>query len=264
MAEPIGIFDSGVGGLSIAKAIRQKLPAEDLLYIADQQFSPYGEQPQAVIAERCNGIVRRFIEQGCKAVVVACNTATVNTIRELRQRYDIPLIGVEPGIKPAARNSRTGTIGVLATRQTLASESFLQLSLRFSGQVNIESQACPDFVRLVEKNDLNSSNARTAARYYIEPLLKKGADHIVLGCTHYSFLSDAINSAVQDRAIIVDTAIPVAAEVARRLSEQALLQNNNRQGNFRFWSSDPNKNRSHCVSQLMGYPVAVSPIPDLK
>ena len=264
MDKPIGIFDSGVGGLSIAKAIQQKLPSENLLYIADQKFSPYGEQLQPMIAERCNKIVNYLVKQDCKAVVVACNTATVNTIQQLRQHHSIPIIGVEPGIKPAAESSRSGTIGVLATRQTLASNSFQQLTKCFSEHVKIETQACPDFVELVENNDLNSPKAKATSRKYLEPLLERNADHIVLGCTHYSFLSETIEMVLPRRAVIIDTAVPVAAELERRLHDQAKLQTDTRRGSFRFWSSNLNEDTSHIISELMGYKITASPIPDLK
>lgn len=135
--QPIGIFDSGVGGLSIADGIRQLLPAEDMLYIADQEFAPYGNKSKQHIDERCSQLTRHLYHQGCKAVVVACNTATVNSIAQLREQFAIPIIGVEPGIKPAAKNSVTCVVGVLATQQTLNSESFKALLNRVAGSVQV-------------------------------------------------------------------------------------------------------------------------------
>lgn len=153
-----------------------------------------------MIEKRSEYIVDFLYKRGCKAIVVACNTATVNSIDKLRKKFNIPIVGVEPGIKPAALQSNTGVIGVLATEQTINSSSFQALKNRFSHQVKIEVQACPKLVDLVENSNLNSEKSIKVVNDYILPLLSKGADHIVLGCTHYSFLTPVIEQVVKGKA----------------------------------------------------------------
>ncbi|WP_290702791.1 glutamate racemase [Amphritea sp.] len=263
MERPIGIFDSGVGGISIARAIRAELPSENLIYVADQAFSPYGSQSQDVIEDRAETVSQFLSNQNCKAIVVACNTATVNSIEILRSKFKIPVIGVEPGIKPAVMQSKAGIIGVLATEQTLNSRSFQQLQARFSDQAKIVVQACPRFVELVEEGDLNSPETFKVVERYVMPLLDKGADQIVLGCTHYPFLKPVIEYVLQDRADIIDTALPVAAQVKRKLSELNLLNPQDDPGSFNVWSSNTSDNISGSVSLLLGHEVTVSIIPHL-
>lgn len=263
MERPIGIFDSGVGGISIARAIRAALPSENLIYVADQAFSPYGSQSKEVIEERAETVSRFLSNLDCKAIVVACNTATLHSIDILRSKFQIPVIGVEPGIKPAVMQSEAGVIGVLATEQTLNSASFLQLKERFSDQAKIVVQACPRFVELVEEGDLNSPETFKVVERYVMPLLDKGADQIVLGCTHYPFLKPVIEYVLQDRAGIIDTALPVAEQVKRRLLELNLLNPHDDSGSFKAWSSNTSDNISGSVSLLLGHEVTVLAIPQL-
>tara|TARA_R110001592_G_scaffold362770_1_gene678154 strand:+ start:3693 stop:4487 length:795 start_codon:yes stop_codon:yes gene_type:complete len=258
--KPIGIFDSGVGGLSIGHAIRTALPEEDLMYFADLGFSPYGVKATPIIRERSEYIVNFLINQGCKAVVVACNTATVNTISDLRSKFSIPIFGVEPGIKPAALQSKTGVIGVLATQQTLESDSFQQLKTTYSKMVTIETMACPEFVSLVENLNHNGDKATDVAEHYIRPLLSAGSDQIILGCTHFSFLISAINKVVGGEATIIDTATPVAMEVSRRLHALNLENLNSTQGKAAFWTSGNVANVIGPMSELWGSGINVSEI----
>jgi len=251
-SRPIGIFDSGVGGLSVARSIRQILPTENLIYVADQEFSPYGIKSQQIIKSRADTIGAFLHSKDCKAIVVACNTATVNAIDRLRKRYEIPIIGVEPAIKPAALRSTSKVVGVLATEKTLSSIAFNNLKSRFSEQVDIEVTACPRLVELVESHNLNSNEASKVVESYVLPLLSKGADHIVLGCTHFSFLLPAIEKVVRGRASIIDTANPVAVQLKRRLSENGLLNSGGSMGEVEFWSSDHSKNVPNRISQLWG------------
>lgn len=234
---PIGIFDSGVGGLSIAHAIKETLPGENLAYYADFDFSPYGTQPTQLIEQRSDYIVDFLIARGCKAIVVACNTATVNSIHQLRSKFSVPIIGVEPGIKPASLKSNTGVVGVLATERTLNSESFHALKQQFIGTTDIRVQACPKFVELVEKHQHMSCGAVDIVEQYVQPLLSAGCDHIVLGCTHFSFLKPLIEEIAGNGVTIVDTAIPVAMEVKRRLDQLQLTNVASTSGTMQFWSS---------------------------
>lgn len=248
--KPIGIFDSGVGGLSIVKAIKRITPNENLIYFADTEFSPYGNKSKEIINQRSENIINFLISQNCKMVVMACNTATVNSISNLRAKFSIPIVGVEPAIKPAALQSKTGTIGILATAQTLESESYNLLQSKYSQQVNIETTACPKFVSLVENLNHNNKQAVQITEEYIHPLLVKGCDQIVLGCTHFSFLSDVIKSVVGDKATIIDTAIPVATEVKRRLQNHNLNKSEGVIGTVEFWTSGDSSKVLKPISKL--------------
>ncbi|MEH6650473.1 MAG: glutamate racemase [Motiliproteus sp.] len=260
---PIGIFDSGVGGLSIAHAIRRRLPAEQLLYVADQAFAPYGVQSAALIKQRAATVLQFLTGQGCKAIVIACNTATVHSIAELRQQNQCPIVGVEPGIKPAALNSRNGTIGVLATAQTLSSSSYQQLLTYYSPQTQIHSVACPAFVELVETGNLNSDTTRKTIDRYLRPLLSSGVDQIVLGCTHFSFLKTAIHDYLDGRAALIDTATAVAAQLQRQLTASDTLNDSDGQPEdsrtIRFISSDCTEAAALSIGRLWGEPVCVDP-----
>lgn len=258
--KPIGIFDSGIGGLSIGCAIRSALPKENLMYFADVKFSPYGVRSQSTIQQRSEYIVNFLINQGCKVIVVACNTATVSTISYLRERFSVPIIGVEPGIKPAALQSKTGVIGVLATERTLVSDSFQLLKARYAKTVRVESMACPKFVSLVENLSHNSEEAMHVAEQYIRPLLLKGSDQIILGCTHFSFLRSTINKVVGAEADVVDTANSVAIEVHRRLHHLNLLNKINLHGKAQFWTSENATNIVASISDLWGQDIRVSEV----
>ena len=248
--KPIGIFDSGVGGLSIARAIKRILPEEDLIYFADVGFSPYGNKSKNIIQQRSEDIVNFLINKNCKIVVVACNTATVNSISDLRAKLAIPIVGVEPAIKPAALQSKTGVIGVLATQQTLESESFQLLKAKYSHVVNIKTKACPKFVSLVESLEHNYEQAKEVAEQYIRPLLLQGCDQIVLGCTHFSFLSTVIKDVVCNEANIIDTAVPVAMELKRRLYSLNLNKTDSVSGVVEFWTSGDSTKAINSISEL--------------
>ncbi len=183
---PIGVFDSGVGGLSILRGIQQLLPAENLLYVADSAHAPYGPKGDVFIQNRCEIIMQFFLQQGVKAVVLACNTATAASVTVLRQRYTLPLIGIEPAIKPAAALSASGVVGVLATSGTITSDKFLSLQSRFEGEVKIITRACPGLVELIEQVEPDQKAIKKMLHGFISPMLDLGADTLVLGCTHYS------------------------------------------------------------------------------
>ncbi len=219
----IGIFDSGIGGLSVALKVREALPSEDIIYVADSAHAPYGEKSASYIQERSHSIADFLVAQGVKALVVACNTATVSAISDLRQRYQIPIIGVEPGVKPATFSSRTGIVGVLATSQTLKSDAFADLTARFSGKVNVVLQPCPGLVERIESLHFASNETEDLLRTLLFPLLDKGADHIVLGCTHYAFVEPAIRKIVGPSVEVINTDSAIAKEVARRLDVENLL-----------------------------------------
>ncbi|KXJ30649.1 MULTISPECIES: glutamate racemase [Pseudomonas] len=247
---PIGVFDSGVGGLSVLAEIRQLLPAETLHYVADCGHIPYGEKTPAFIRERCQLIAARLHAQGAKALVVACNTATVAAVADLRERYpQWPIVGMEPAVKPAAAATRNGRVGVLATTGTLQSAKFAALLDRFALGVQVLTQPCPGLVEQVERGDLHGPETRRLLQGFLEPLLAAECDTLILGCTHYPFLRPLLAELVPPEVILVDT----GAAVARRL--QSLLAVAGRlasgpAGPTRIWTSGPATELGAVLPQL--------------
>lgn len=250
---PIGVFDSGVGGLSVLRHLRDLLPAENFLYVADSGYAPYGERSPEFIRERSLHIADFLVEKNIKALVVACNTATAAAVQMLRERLSIPVIAMEPGIKPAVEITQSKVVGVLATAGTLESARFYSLVNRYAGDVEIVTQPCAGLVERIEANDLSSESTLALLRGYLDPLLKRGADVIVLGCTHYPFLRqqieqiartqiekivrEQIENIVGSQIAIIDTGPAVAKELKRRLESSALLSAETAAGCETFWSS---------------------------
>jgi glutamate racemase len=228
---PIGIFDSGVGGLSILRHVRAQLPHEHLVYVADSGFAPYGDKPESVVAERSLAIARFLVARGAKAIVVACNTATGAAVRLLRERLPgTPIVGVEPGLKPAAAITKNGTVGVLATERTLASEKFLLLRDQIARDTGARFllQPCSGLADQIELGELASPAIVAMLRRYVTPLLEGGADTLVLGCTHYPLVQASIEHVIQESGAgdvaLVDTGDAVARQLARLLDAGALLR----------------------------------------
>lgn len=260
-AAPIGVFDSGVGGLSVLKHLRAALPAEDFLYVADSAHAPYGIREAAFIRERAFAIGDFLLGRGVKALVVACNTATAAAVAELRERYAIPVIAMEPGIKPAVEISRSKIIGVLATAGTLESARFFSLVNRYAGSAEVITQPCPGLVEAIESNELSSIATQQLLQRYLQPLLERGADAIVLGCTHYPFLRDQIAALVGAEVSIIETGEAVAREVKRRLGQHDLLNSVARNGGEAFWSSGDGVAVQRVISQLWSNAAAVQALP---
>ena len=227
---PIGIFDSGIGGLSVLRHVRTLLPNEELLYFADSGFAPYGEKPESVIVERALGIAAFLLRFNIKAMVVACNTATAAAIAALRERYpDLQVVGVEPGLKPAAALTRSGVVGVLATAGTLGSDKFQKLQQQISNSTGVTfiTQACNGLADQIEKGELQSRDTAALVQRYVAPLLTQKADTLVLGCTHYPFVEPLITraAAAADGPVhLVDTGEPVARQLERLLGQHGLLR----------------------------------------
>jgi glutamate racemase len=239
-SRPIGIFDSGIGGLSIALEIRRELPHERLLYVADSGHAPYGDQPPEFIERRALAIVGFFVQQSAKAVVVACNTATAVAVDALRARWSMPIVAIEPAVKPAAAVTRSRVVGVLATTQTIASSRFERLADTFGAAVEILAQPCPGLVDRIEAGDRSGAETRKLVEQYVRPLIEKGADTLVLGCTHYPFVRNLIENAAGPGVTIVDPAAAVARELRRRLADAGLLAREADQGSMSFWTTgDP-------------------------
>ena len=218
----IGVFDSGLGGLSVLAAISRALPYSDLLYLADTAHVPYGEKSDAYIRERVLRIGQHLAEQGCQQIVVACNTATAAAVAALRDTLSqLRVVGIEPGIKPAVAASQSGRIAVLTTESTARSERLAQLIRQHAGSVHVDVLPCPGWATRVETLDLDDPGFAAAARRLLEPVLAAGADQIVLGCTHYAFLAPVLEPIVAERATLVDVAGAVARQCVRLAGETA-------------------------------------------
>jgi glutamate racemase len=255
---PIGVFDSGVGGVSVLREIRRVLPAEDLIYLADSAYTPYGDRPAAVITERSIAMVTLLEREGVKAVVVACNTATGIAVDALRARFTMPIVAIEPAVKPAAARTRSGVVGVLATTQTLASERFSKLVETYAAGVRVVTQPSPGLVERVESGELSTAPTRSLVEQYVRPLLASGADTIVLGCTHYPFLADVIQDVAGPDVAVIDPAVAVARELRRRLEASGLLAAAARAGTERFWTTGPPTQSQGVIAQLWGRPIEVT------
>jgi len=234
---PIGIFDSGVGGISVLREIHQRLPAERLVYVADTANLPYGMHTAEFIRQRSETIGRVLIDRGAKALVVACNTATAAAVPQLRERLNVPVVGMEPAVKPAVEATQAGIIGVLATVGTLSSARFAALLARFGEGVTVLTEPCPGLVEQVELGRLDDSETRAMVRCHLEPLLAAGADTIILGCTHYSFLRSAIEDEAGRGIHIIDTGPAVARQLERRLAAESLLVDDGSDGSLSFYTS---------------------------
>ena len=260
---PIGVFDSGVGGLSVLREIRALVANEDLLYIADSAHVPYGEKPHAFVRSRAIALAQFLIDHGAKAIVVACNTATAIAIAALRERFAVPVIGMEPAVKPAALKTRARSIGVLATNSTLTSDRFAGLIARFAGDVAVHVRPCPALVEQVEQGDIASETTREVVRDYVVPLLDLGVDTIVLGCTHYPFVRTLIADVAGPRVDIVDPNSAVARELQRQLNRNHLGAPADHHGKEKFWTSAEPEDVQPVMIQLWGKEIIVLRLPKL-
>ena len=250
-ADAIGVFDSGVGGLSVLRAIRAALPAENLVYVADSGHAPYGDKSEAHIIERTLTVGNWLAVSGVKAITVACNTATVVAIRHLREQTHMPVVAIEPAIKPAANTTRTGVVGVLATTQTLQSESVARLCIEHGEGKRILLQACPGWVEAVEEADLHSPQTEALLRQFVVPLMDQGVDTLVLGCTHYPFLRDTLQRIVGDDVVLIDPAVAVATELTRRLGNDRRMDEQHI-GTTRFFTTGDVLHVQQVVAHLWG------------
>lgn len=261
---PIGVFDSGVGGLSILKSIREHLPNENLLYVADSAYAPYGRLPKDILHKRCTHIANFFIEQGAKAMVIACNTATAVMAEWLRSEFDIPIIAMEPAIKPAAHATRTGKIGVFATDHTLKSDRYKNLLTEYAKDKKVFESSCDGFVEQVESGDLSSVKAFQLVEKYLQPMIDEHIDVLVLGCTHYPFLAPLMRQISSQQVAgnqelqIIHTADAVSLHLTRVLAENSLLNFKDQQFS-RFYTSGDIDNSSKVFSQLLDENVEVLP-----
>jgi glutamate racemase len=238
---PIGVFDSGVGGLSILREIRRLLPDENLIYLADTAHCPYGVKPLAEIRKRTLKVSGYLIELGVKMVVVACNSACAAGLDQIRAAYPaVPVIGVEPAVKPAHDRTRNGKIGVLATNMTLNGTKFSTLVEKYGFDVTVHTQPAPRLVELVEAGQLAGPETERLLHQYLDPLLAKGVDTIVLGCTHYPFLRPVMQKIAGSEVAVLDTGAAVARQTAHVLEERQITNPGPQPGSDSFYTSgDP-------------------------
>lgn len=256
----IGVFDSGVGGLSVLRHIRHVLPNERLIYIADSGHVPYGDKSASYIEQRSLALTRFLLKQGADAIVIACNTATAAAAATLRNRFDIPIVAMEPAVKPAVASTKSGVIGVLATVGTLESARFAALLERYAGEVEIVTQGCPGLVEQVEQGNLAGSETRELIARYTAPLLARGADTLILGCTHYPFLARLITEVVGDAITLVDTGTAVARQLHSRIQAE-LPARENPDGSAQFWTSGDAAQASRIMSILWGEKIEALQLP---
>ncbi|MBR8317182.1 glutamate racemase [Burkholderia dolosa] len=260
-AAPIGIFDSGLGGLSVLRAVRAHLPGESFIYVADARYVPYGERDDAFITERTIAIGEWLVGQRAKALVIACNTATAQSIAAARERLAIPVVGVEPGIKPAVQQSASGVAGVLATQSTLRSARFQALLERHGAGCRFICQPGHGLVQAIERGDTGSPALRALLADYLHRMLDEGADTVVLGCTHYPFLIATIRDIVGDRLSIVDTSDAIARQLVRVLDQHDLrAPDDTRAAPPRFCSTGEGRQLQALASTLLALDAPVESI----
>ncbi len=220
---PIAVFDSGLGGLTVLRALRERLPREDFLYFADTRFLPYGDRPEAFLRERGVVIAEALARRGAKALVIACNTATAAAAEAIRARSALPVVALEPGVKPAAAHTRSGVIGVLATTRTLESERFRRLVANHADGTRVVAQACPGLAEAIEAEGPEGEGVAVLLDRFVAPLAAAGADVAVLGCTHYPWVASAIAARLPTGTTVIDTGEAVARQVERRLAADGTL-----------------------------------------
>ena len=250
-ASPIGVFDSGVGGLTILQAVRQALPNENLVYVADTAYVPYGEKSPEQIRARVMAIGAFLIEQPVKAIVVACNTATAAAIDALRGQWPVvPFVGVEPAVKPAVAATRSGVVGVLATPATLGSARYHSLIERYASGIRVMAQPCAGLAEHIERGDFDDERTERLLRGFVEPLLAEGADVIVLGCTHYPLVAHIVRRIAGSTVTVVENGTAVARELARQLKLGGFGARSGQRGNEVFWASGESQRMETLLSAL--------------
>lgn len=256
---PIGIFDSGLGGLSVYQKIRALLPAEDIIYFADSAYCPYGTRPPHEINQRCEVIAARLLELGAKVIVVACNTASSVSIWHLREMFPaVSFIGLEPAVKPAVEYTRSGKVGVLATPRTVAGERLRWLIEHFAGGVEVHSVAATGLVELVEAGVLQGEAVTRALQPLLDPMIEIGVDGVVLGCTHYPFLRDEIQRYVGPGIRVIDSGEAIARRTKFLLEQDDALTDRAQLGSFRLMTSGDDAVVGDVAATLLGSFVATS------
>ena len=237
---PIGLFDSGIGGLSIYNEIKNSIPNESTIYIADNLNAPYGKKAESEIIQLSIKNTQKLVDLRCKLIIVACNTATTNAIEVLRKKFNIPIVGIEPAIKPAMLETKSNNIGVLATEKTLSSNLFLKTSDRFSKGINIHEQIGFGLVEIIEENGINEELLIPKLREYVEPMLEKNIDHLVLGCTHYYYLMYLLKKILPNGVKILDSSRAVTKRVKNLLKDYNIDSNTSKTTNMFLCTGNDN------------------------
>ncbi|MBS1990461.1 MAG: glutamate racemase [Cyanobacteria bacterium SZAS LIN-2] len=261
-SHPIGVYDSGVGGLTVLSAIRELLPHENLIYVADSGHLPYGQKSQDFVTERALAVTEYFISKNAKAIAIPCNTATAAAIKELRSRYPhIPFIGIEPAIKPAARMTKSGVIGVLATTGTLVSRTFNELVRREAPNTQVLLKPCPGWVDLVESGKIAGTEVEQLVAEPLKELIDKQADVLVLGCTHFPFLLESIRNFVGLDFPVLETGKPFARQLHFQLDKNHILNQSGEKGSLELKTSGEPDRLRQLTSSLLHMNVAVERLP---
>ncbi len=235
--QPVGIFDSGIGGLSVLREIRKQLPHESLIYFADSANCPYGSREKAEALFLARKHINFLLELNCKLIVIACNTVTAVAINRFRSEYRVPFIGMEPALKPAVMKTESRKIGILATENTLNGQLFKTTFEKYAKDITVFIQPGYGLVELVEKGEHEGPKARRMLERYLLPMMDQGVDTIVLGCTHYPFFERLISTITQGKATVIDPADAVAAQTGRVLSANNLTSDTDRQPVFHFYTT---------------------------
>lgn len=252
---PIGIFDSGVGGLSVLRAVRELMPAENIVYFGDQGHVPYGPRPMDEIQKFSEGITRFLLEHNSKLIVVACNTASAAALKYLRDRFpEVSFVGMEPAVKPAAEITQTGKVGVLATPATFQGALYASVVERFAAGVDLYQSTCPGLVSQIEKGELESLTTRKILEEALHPMLEKNIDTVVLGCTHYPFVIPLIKQIVarHQNVRVIDPAPSVARQVKRLLEAQGKLNLSEKSGEISYFTSADPASMTSMLPMLLG------------
>tara|TARA_B100001173_G_scaffold151587_1_gene131456 strand:- start:78 stop:881 length:804 start_codon:yes stop_codon:yes gene_type:complete len=249
--QPIGIFDSGIGGISVMLNIQSLLPNESLVYIADSFYAPYGLKSNSIILERSKVIINYLIKKEfVKMIVIACNTATASSIKELRQIYKIPIIGMEPAIKPATKSTTSKKVGILATNGTLESTKFAALLEIYSGDIKFYTQPCPGLVEIIEQGKINDLSTKILIKKYLDSFIKNKVDTVVLGCTHYIFIRELIQEIIGPNVEVIDTGLAVAKQVKNKLESHS-LQNNLKEKDYSIYTNSNNPNMKEIIKSTL-------------
>lgn len=253
---PIGVFDSGVGGLTILTALQRTLPQEDFIYIGDTAHCPYGTRSEAEVVDLSLRVCRFLVQRDVKLIVVACNTASQSALNILRATYSVPFVGVVPAVKPAARLTKSGRIGVIATNQAARAAYLQQLIDHFAEGIEVEAVGSPEMVTLAEQGEFDGPHVEEVVKRALQPLLDKGVDVIVLGCTHFPALRPTIERLAGKRVQVIDSGAAIARRTYSILeSEDFLHPDSPTRGNLEVWCSGEPEAFSKVASKLLGYPV---------
>lgn len=250
---PIGIFDSGVGGISVLRAIREQMPEESVIYFGDQGHIPYGPRPMEQIREFSEAITRFLLQQDAKIIVVACNTASAAALKSLRETFPaVQFVGMEPAVKPAAEHTHTGKVGVLATPATFQGALYASVVERFANGVELFQNTCPGLVQEIEQGNLSGPETRKILEDALGPMLEKNIDTVVLGCTHYPFVIPLIQQIVGDRVRVIDPAPAVAKQTGRLLEANDIKSNSRSKGDVMLYTSGDPDDLKALLPTLLG------------